>query len=301
MSKRRSDQTTSVTIGQAVAVLQDAYPDVSHSSLRFLEREGLLTPVRTSGGHRMYRQSDVDRVRRIKEWQANRLSLDEIRQRLAELDASASPAELAQRFLDLALQGEMAAATRVVLHADDLGMPVSCLLDEVLRPALVDVGERWHHGSLTVSEEHEISELARDLIAELTIRHARPSPGQPVLLAACVAKEQHDLGLRMVIGLLRQRGAQVHFLGASVSPEFLVESVRLRQPDVVLLSVSLEEHHSALAATLDALGAATPGAHSMRIVAGGRGCQQYRDELHQRGVAVVDAQRLEHVVDQILS
>jgi len=39
------------------------------SSLRFLEKEGLVTPERTAGGHRRYTQADVERVRFIKEMQ----------------------------------------------------------------------------------------------------------------------------------------------------------------------------------------------------------------------------------------
>ena len=71
-------------IGQVVAELQASYPDVSHSSLRFLEREGLITSIRTPGGHRLYYRADVERIRQIKMWQAQRLSLDQIRQRLQD-------------------------------------------------------------------------------------------------------------------------------------------------------------------------------------------------------------------------
>src|SRR3712207_9189030 len=69
-------------IGSVVAELRRSYPDVSHSSLRFLEREGLITAVRTPGGHRLYRPADVERIRQVKGGQAQRVSLDEIRQRL---------------------------------------------------------------------------------------------------------------------------------------------------------------------------------------------------------------------------
>src|SRR5918994_1762396 len=72
-----------LSIGSVVSELQRSYPDVSHSSLRFLEREGLITAVRTPGGHRLYSPADIERIRQIKTWQAQRLYLDQIRQRLA--------------------------------------------------------------------------------------------------------------------------------------------------------------------------------------------------------------------------
>ena len=74
----QSDERASISIGRIVELLAADYPDVTQSSLRFLEREGLLSPARTPGGHRLYTQADVQRVRQIKEWQAQRLSLEEI-------------------------------------------------------------------------------------------------------------------------------------------------------------------------------------------------------------------------------
>src|ERR687889_2193402 len=88
-----------LSIGSVVAELQRSYPDVSHSSLRFLEREGLITSIRTRGGHRLYSPADVERIRQIKTWQAQRLSLEEIRQRLVDLDRLPAPAVLAESFL----------------------------------------------------------------------------------------------------------------------------------------------------------------------------------------------------------
>jgi len=100
----------SFKIGDVVAELQRAYPDVTHSSLRFLEREGLVIPSRTPGGHRLYSQQDLGRIRQIKAWQAERLSLAEIRGRLAELEQIGSTGAVADRFLTTALAGDLARA-----------------------------------------------------------------------------------------------------------------------------------------------------------------------------------------------
>ena len=88
-------QRQPLPIGAVVAQLQPDYPDVTHSALHFLERQGLLGPQRTAGGHRLYAPADVQRVRQIKTWQAQRLSLAEIQQRLDQLDTMGSPADLA--------------------------------------------------------------------------------------------------------------------------------------------------------------------------------------------------------------
>jgi MerR family transcriptional regulator, light-induced transcriptional regulator len=257
-----------VPIGDVVAELQRTYPDVTHSSLRFLEREGLVIPSRTPGGHRLYSQQDLGRIRQIKTWQAERLSLEEIRGRLAAQHELGAPHAIADQFLEAAVRGDLASAAQVILDADDLGMPLARMFAEVLRPALYEVGIRWERGDLPVGQEKEISELARDLIAELSRRHTDPDPHGPVIVAACVAGERHDLGLRMVVGLLRARSRRVHFLGADVDPQFLQERVQQWRPAVVLLSATRTERLPDVASAVQAVRAVS-GATDMPVVVGG--------------------------------
>ena len=283
-------------IGRVVAELRRAYPDVSHSSLRFLEREGLVVPHRTPGGHRLYAQHDLDRIRQIKAWQAQRLSLQEIRHRLAALRDLGAPGAVADRFLAAALAGDLARAARVVRDADELGMPLERLFGDVLRPALYAVGERWARGEVPVGQEKEVSELARDLIAELARRHADPDPRGPTVVAATVAGEHHDLGLRMVAGLLRERGWRVHFLGADVDPRFLLEAVRLRRPAVVLLSATTEARLPTVAEAVAALRADGTGGAVPVVVGGGQAVAAHAEALRAWGAVPASDDGLDAVL-----
>jgi methanogenic corrinoid protein MtbC1 len=296
-----SDQDTTdlFPIGQVVVELQRAYPDVTHSSLRFLEREGLVVPTRTPGGHRLYARHDIDRVRQIKTWQAQRLSLDEIRQRLVALEGLGSLDAVCDRFLVAALAGDLAAAARVILEADEVGMPLAQLFGNVLRPALYEVGARWERGILPVGQEKEVSELARDLIAELSRRHADPDPRGPTVVAASVAGERHDLGLRMVAGLLRERGWRVHFLGADVAPRFLRETVELRNPAVVLLSATVEARLPDVADAIDAVRMAGMATGLPVVVGGGQAITEHADMLRSWGAVPAIDDGLDAVLDAL--
>ncbi len=257
-----------VPIGTVVDALQQDYPDVSHSSLRFLEREGLITPTRTPGGHRLFARSDVQRIRQIKIWQAQRLSIDDIRQRLTKLEAVGPPDVLANQYLDHALAGDVEQARNAILTASDLGLSLDVLYGMVLRPALWELGERWASGTVTVAQEKEVSEITRDLIAELELRSPRPASALTGgVVAACVAGEHHELGLRMVSGQLRTRGVAVHFLGADVATEFLIDAVQRRRPQAVLLSATNDAQLSAIEEAAYALRKIQP---IVLILAGGQ-------------------------------
>ena len=73
-----------VTIGSVCKALQQEFPDISISKIRYLEDQKLLSPRRTQGGYRLYTQSDVQRLRTILRLQRDEfLPLRVIRQELA--------------------------------------------------------------------------------------------------------------------------------------------------------------------------------------------------------------------------
>ena len=147
---------------------------------------------------------------------------------------------------------------------------------------------------------HEITELTREIVAELSNRHAAKGHREPVVLATCVVDELHDLGLRMLCGILRQRGVRLHYLGADVSAPYLVEAIHQRRPHIVLLSVSLAEHLPALRDSLEAVRAEPFGSRRPLVAAGGRGIGHNGSELEALGAHVTSEPTLEGAADAIL-
>ena len=72
------------TIGAVCARLQDEFPDISISKIRYLEDQGLLTPKRTRGGYRLFGEEDIERLETILRLQRDEfLPLRVIRHELA--------------------------------------------------------------------------------------------------------------------------------------------------------------------------------------------------------------------------
>lgn len=261
---------TLVPIRAVVAQLQQLYPDLTQSSLRFLEREGLVEPARTSGGHRLYSHADIQRVRQIKQWQAHRLSLAEIRDRLSSGDRTRSTSDLSAAVFELYLNGRIQDAQAMILAAADVGnLALAIIFRDVITPVLIEVGRRWENEELQVSLEKEISEANRDVIGELSFRHRSPEMHGPSVVAAAVQGELHDLGLRMVSGVLGAAGFQVVYLGANVAPEYVAEAVVRHSADAVLLSAGSVEHLAAVALTRATLDTVSPSASAAPLIVGG--------------------------------
>lgn len=83
-----------LTIGKVVSKLQQQYPDLSVSKVRYLEDEGLLTPSRTPGGYRLYSARDIQRLETILYLQKSKfLPLSVIKDELDGKKSSASAEE----------------------------------------------------------------------------------------------------------------------------------------------------------------------------------------------------------------
>src|SRR4051795_9264995 len=73
-----------LTIGAVCRRLQDEFPDISISKIRYLEDQGLLQPRRTRGGYRLFTEDDVERLSTILRLQRDEfLPLRVIREELA--------------------------------------------------------------------------------------------------------------------------------------------------------------------------------------------------------------------------
>jgi DNA-binding transcriptional MerR regulator len=135
-----------LSIGEVLSLLQEDFPDVSISKIRFLESQGLLDPERTPSGYRKFYDADILRLRWIlRQQRENFLPLKVIKDRLARGDVDfremagpiAEPAEPETAPEGPRLVGVPPPDERPTMA------PASLLQEAPNRP---DVGE--HHGSL---------------------------------------------------------------------------------------------------------------------------------------------------------
>ena len=72
-----------LSIGEVLQLLQDEFPDVTISKIRFLESQGLIDPERTPSGYRKFYDPDIERLRFIlREQKDSFLPLKVIKDRL---------------------------------------------------------------------------------------------------------------------------------------------------------------------------------------------------------------------------
>jgi hypothetical protein len=106
--------------------------------------------------------------------------------------------------------------------------------DEVLRPVLVALGERWERTGEGVEVEHLLCEATTDALRAHRARQLRAVPGRCVLLA-CAPDDEHVLPLRVAAVALAERRVPVRLLGPRVPASALASATRRLRASGVLV------------------------------------------------------------------
>jgi MerR family transcriptional regulator, light-induced transcriptional regulator len=242
---------------------------VSDHLLRAWEsRYGLLQPVRSAGGFRLYSEADMLRVRRMQAHLARGLSAAEAARAVLGEDSAAGDGRAAgpDRFpgeaselagaLGQALDAFDEPAAQAVLDRLVSDLSLTTVLRDVVMPYLTELGERWERGTVTVAQEHFATNIIRGRLAGLARGWGNGHGPRAVL--ACPPGELHDLAL-MVFGIvLNRNGWRIDYLGMNTPIEELTRTVDARHPDLVVLATTVPENLEPLAAQLTALARRAP-------------------------------------------
>jgi MerR family transcriptional regulator, light-induced transcriptional regulator len=209
---------------------------VSTAVLRAWERRyGLLRPVRSPGGYRLYTAEDAERVARMRRGLDQGLSAAEAaRAALVEARPSAGLLEDAAARLLAAIHDYDDATVQAVLDDSFAAFGLEAVLRELILPTLAQVGREWEQGMLGISQEHFASNLIRARLLALARLWGRG--GGPVALLACAPGEQHDISLLAFGLILRSHGWRILFLGADTPIATISEAAQSTQPAVTVLA-----------------------------------------------------------------
>ena len=209
-------------------------------------RYGVPAADRSQGGHRRYTRAQLDRLRWMRDLIAQGRRPGDAAE-LVKAGHATAPAPLVDGFLRGArdLAPDRIAATLEVA-CQTLGLERT--LDEVLLPAMREIGEWWHAGQIDISREHLATNAARGWLAGLAA-DGPLRPARPIILA-CGPRDHHTLGLEAMGALLRRRRWDCRLLGARTPSESLTHAVRETSAAAVVLTCHITTARLAAIAAL---------------------------------------------------
>ncbi|MCS6847686.1 MAG: MerR family transcriptional regulator, partial [Anaerolineae bacterium] len=229
---------------------------VAAATLRAWERRyGVPSPPRTDSGYRLYSARDVAIIRWLKAQIENGMSISQAVHLLRSLesqsadgrvgepaaerrqpDAPASYQRLHDEIIAGAVEFDEAHIEYALAEAFSL-FPVEEVCLNLIQPALVTLGEKWHIGEINISVEHFATNIMRRKLLAL-MSASPPVSREERIVSGCAPGEYHELGILMLSLFLRRRGYGVIYLGQNIAAARFQEMLSKTQPNLLLLSAS---------------------------------------------------------------
>lgn len=269
---------------------------VPAATLRAWERRyGVPVPRRTASAYRLYTAEDVEQIRRMRLLVEQGVSPAEAARVVrssppvlddavteaapvpaAKADAAADGVEIARKRLLAAAQRFDASTIDTELARLSMLLDAITLYEKVISPLLVEIGKRWDDGTLSIAQEHMLSDRL-----EYAMRAALRTldrPDGPLVLMACIDREQHVLGMLGAALKLAASGSRVVVLGAMTPPQAIGEAVASMAPRLVGLSACVVP--ATARALMKAYGQACAG---IPWVVGGTAAEALRAPVEEAG------------------
>jgi methanogenic corrinoid protein MtbC1 len=223
-------------------------------------RHEVLNPHRGDNRYRLYSDRDIATLRWIKNRVDSGISISSAVTELRQLQQNGGmleaapvipfsapkpivppiPPEEIGHDLYLALIKHDEARASELLHDAYAMYDLHTYILKTLIPALVEIGNAWYNGEITVTTEHFASAYIRGNL--LSIFQAFPSKtSAPFILVGCAPTELHEIGSLMLSVMLRSEGFRVEYLGPDLPLDDLVDYAKFEHPAmVVMAATSLE-------------------------------------------------------------
>lgn len=171
---------------------------------------------------------------------------------------------LSRRMYGHLVAGEERQAARLISGLVGDGVSMTTVAQDVLVPALRDIGEAWRAGRLDISVEHRASAIVERILGE---RYPNPrGRRRGAAVVAALSGDRHVLPTTLAAISLREDNWLVHHLGADLPPDELMRFCQEEHVDLVVLTVTVSKLRRAATRTavqLEGLG--------LRAIVGGPG------------------------------
>ncbi len=209
---------------------------VSESSLKRWCDRGLITTIRTAGGHRKLPMNAVLEF------------LKSSGRELVEPGILGLPATVGQgegtirrakdRLKETLIEGDEAACRQIIFDLYLAKHPISVICDQVIATVFQEIGELWDCGEVEVYEERMSCETCLRILHELRNRIPPVRPGSPVAIGGTLDGDPYTLQTTMAELVLCTNGWNAKSLGNSLPFFTLIAAIEKRRPKLFWLSVS---------------------------------------------------------------
>lgn len=147
-----------------------------------------------------------------------------------------------KEFLNLLLSGNRSMCSDFAHKYVNNNGSIQELYENILKKALYDVGELWEYNKISVATEHLASAIVEAILNEFYSKIILNKKNNKTVIVACVEKEFHQIGIKMISDIFELNGWHAYFLGANTPTQELIAFAKTIKPDMLAISLSIYFH-----------------------------------------------------------
>lgn len=178
----------------------------------------------------------------------------------------------AENFAEHLLDGGKEEALQMLKHYKTSGSNSLYLYDRIITPAMHYIGHLWEQNLISVADEHLATGLCDQVMSEFMTDLPMSPAKQLRAMFFCVENEEHNLGVKIVASMFRERGWEVRNYGANLPIDYAMITAFQWKPQVIGISVSLLSNLPRVYEYIEAIQKLT---HGPTVLIGGRIAYQY--------------------------
>jgi MerR family transcriptional regulator, light-induced transcriptional regulator len=226
-----------------------------------------VAPTRTEGGHRVYSDHDITRLKLLNQATAEghsisqiaNLSLEALQKLLRlepmpttqgtpiKIDATNTNSQyLAEAYIEKCYAAMLDFDAKAIeSHFENavVELGAQAFMENLLTPLLRRMGDDWKAGKLRPSHEHMTTSVIRSMVYILRSNYS-PAEHAPRLVISTPIGQQHELGALIAALLAEFKGWHITYLGPNLPAEEIAFAVKSSNANAVAISitVSTEDH-----------------------------------------------------------
>lgn len=211
---------------------------VSDATVKRWEDAGLLKSERTNGGHRRFRIEEIARFQREQELGLRQCSGGE-----SVVSASSRRRENknysdSELFHSL-ISGCEEETSNIFINSHLNGKSLEYIFDEIISPAMKQIGELWFAGELTIAQEHLATRTA--ICALHKLRNLLPvaEPNGKTAICCTIEGDFHELPTHLVQMLFEKEGFEVINFGTNLPLYALCDEISQHYPKIICISSTI--------------------------------------------------------------
>lgn len=187
--------------------------------------------------------------------------------------------DFSKRYLENLLIGDRLACSAISKEYLSLNYSITDLYENIFKPALYEIGYLWETNQISVAAEHLATAITEGILNELFEQLVSKKRMNKKVVVACVEKELHQVGIKMVADTFEMMGWESFFLGGGIPLSELIRYIKDVKPDILAISLSVYFNFTNLVKMLESLREEFP---DLQIIIGGQAFRYESSQLAER-------------------